>query len=103
MPAVPMISDMPLPPTEPFGTDELVASGKVLYNQNCSGCHGGDARGNNLLPDLRFSGFTATEEAWNNIVIGGSLIEKGMISFEQRVDADEAEAIRAFVVSQAHQ
>jgi PQQ-dependent dehydrogenase (methanol/ethanol family) len=103
LPEMPDISDMAMPATEPFGTDALVANGKVLYNQNCSGCHGGDAHGNNLLPDLRFSGFTATEEAWNNVVIGGSLVEKGMISFEERVNADDAEAIRAFVVSQAHQ
>jgi len=103
LPAMPAISEMPLPPAEPFGTDELVARGKILYNQNCGGCHGGDAHGNNLLPDLRFSGFTATEEAWNNVVIGGSLTETGMISFEHRVNAEEAEAIRAFVVSQAHQ
>ncbi len=55
------------------------------------------------MPDLRFSGFTATEEAWNNVVIGGSLVDLGMISFADRVTASEAEAIRAYVVSKAHQ
>ncbi len=103
LPAMPAITDVPIPATEPFGTDELVASGEVLYNRNCGGCHGGNALGNNLLPDLRFSGFTATEEAWNNVVIGGSLVDLGMISFADRVTASEAEAIRAYVVSKAHQ
>jgi quinohemoprotein ethanol dehydrogenase len=101
MPAVPATA--PQPATDDFGSEQQVAAGKILFNQNCSGCHGGDAKGNNLIPDLRYSAFTANEDAFRSVVIDGSLVEKGMISFAARVNEEEAESIRAFVVSQAHQ
>ena len=90
-------------PAEPeIEVVEGLAAGKVHYNQNCAGCHGADVYGNNILPDLRYSPYTATEEAWNSVVIGGALVELGMISFEARIDAEAAELIRAYVVSEAH-
>jgi mono/diheme cytochrome c family protein len=97
----------PLPelaePADDFGTDAQVAAGEILYARSCGGCHGGDAKGNQLMPDLRYSPITATSDAWRDVVIDGSRIENGMISFAPILDDDDSEAIRAYVVRQAHQ
>jgi len=102
LPDKPELNLTAVPQADPFGTEEQVAGGKFYYNQNCAGCHGNEAKGNNLLPDLRYSPYTATEEAFNSVVIGGALDDRGMISFKERIDSDAAELIRAYVVSEAH-
>ena len=103
LPDKPELITSTVPQSDPFGSEAQVAAGKVHYNQNCGGCHGNEVHGNNLLPDLRYSPYTATAEAWNSVVIGGALVDRGMISFDARIDAEAAELIRAYVVSQAHQ
>jgi len=103
LPDMPEISSLQQPATTEFGTESQVVEGKILFNQNCSGCHGGDALGNNLIPDLRFSAYTASEESWRGVVIEGALVEKGMISFAHRINEEEAEKIRAYVVSRANE
>ena len=97
----------PLParplPADDFGTEAQIQAGAVFYSRSCGGCHGGGARGNGLNPDLRYSPITADAAAWKGVVIDGTRTENGMISFAEKYSEDDAEAMRAFVVSQAHQ
>jgi hypothetical protein len=44
----------------------------------------------------------ATTEAWAAVVLDGQLAANGMASFAAVVSADDAEAMRAYVVAQAH-
>jgi quinohemoprotein ethanol dehydrogenase len=44
----------------------------------------------------------ATEEIWRAVVIDGALADRGMMSFSENLTAAEAEAMRSYVVSQAH-
>ena len=41
-------------------------------------------------------------EAWRIVVLDGALEDNGMASFATVLDAEAAEAIRAFVIAQAH-
>tara|TARA_Y100000052_G_scaffold26647_1_gene31976 strand:+ start:36569 stop:36760 length:192 start_codon:yes stop_codon:yes gene_type:complete len=54
------------------------------------------------LPDLRWSAIGGDAEAWRSVVIDGSLNDVGMVSFSSQLTAEDAEAIRAYVVTQAH-
>ncbi|HEY8120602.1 MAG TPA: PQQ-dependent dehydrogenase, methanol/ethanol family [Myxococcota bacterium] len=86
---------------EPSAPPKAVAQGQVLYHQWCMFCHGIGTKSGGLLPDLRF----ATRETfahWQEIVIGGVRAERGMPSFAGSISREDAEAIRAYVVSQAH-
>jgi hypothetical protein len=56
-----------------------------------------------VLPDLRFSSMLATEESWRAVVIDGILAERGMMSFTENLTAAEAEALRSYIVSRAHE
>lgn len=88
--------------TEAFGDDAMLQNGLVQYARNCSVCHGALALSSGVLPDLRWSPLTADAEAWNDVVIKGSLAPAGMVSFAQQLTDEDAEAIRAYVVTQAH-
>ena len=55
-----------------------------------------------VLPDLRWSAIAGDSEAWKSVVIDGNLSSNGMVSFAEVLSEDEAEAIRAYVVKQAH-
>ncbi|MEN7342884.1 MAG: PQQ-dependent dehydrogenase, methanol/ethanol family [Pseudomonadota bacterium] len=85
---------------KPFGTPELLAEGAKHYGRNCMVCHGAFAISSGVLPDLRWSGFAATEEGWRAAVIDGALRSNGMVSFAEWLSPTEAEAIRAYVLHQ---
>ena len=42
-----------------------------------------------------------TSEAWQSVVLGGALADRGMISFAKYLTPKDAENIRAFVLSEA--
>ncbi len=90
------------PKAEPFGSMAMVADGTVHYARNCAVCHGPLAISSGVLPDLRWSATTADAEFWNTIVLDGALASNGMIGFSEWINPSEAEAIRAYVVAQAH-
>lgn len=84
---------------------ETIAHGEQVYGRFCSVCHGGDAASPDpaTFPDLRFSPRIHGEKPWANVVLKGELAEKGMVSFAATVSEDDAEAIRHYVISKAHQ
>jgi hypothetical protein len=42
-------------------------------------------------------------EAFKAVVIDGILQPKGMVSFKERISAEDAESVRAYLTSRAHQ
>ncbi len=98
--------DMPAierkPQAEVFGDDAMLTKGAVSFARNCAVCHGPLAISSGVLPDLRWSPMSATAESWKGVVIDGALAGNGMVSFSNIMPEEEAEAIRAYVVKQAH-
>ncbi|MEE9433231.1 MAG: PQQ-dependent dehydrogenase, methanol/ethanol family [Sphingorhabdus sp.] len=82
-------------------TPETVKRGMELYENNCGVCHSGGAVGSGVLPDLRRSAMLSGKDAWQQVVIGGALKDRGMVSFAKYMTPQDAEAIRAFVAGQA--
>lgn len=97
---IPMVE--PTPKTEEFGTEAQLADGLVQYARNCTVCHGPFAASSGILPDLRWSAYTMNAESWKGVVIDGNLQSIGMVSFADVLSEEEVEAIRAYVVQQAH-
>ena len=85
-------------PSAPAAT---VARGQTLYHQWCMFCHGIGTKSGGLLPDLRFAK-RATLEHWHDIVLGGIRADHGMPSFAGSLSREDSDAIRAYVISQAH-
>ena len=91
-------ADIPEPPPLTVSEDDI-GRGEVLYNRTCVGCHGLGAVAT-INADLRMmSG--ETHERFQDIVRGGVLADKGMLSFAAAVNEEEAELIRQYVISQA--
>ena len=90
------------PKADEVGTDDQLAVGLVQYARNCTVCHGPFAVGAGVLPDLRWSSYTSSADAWKGVIVDGNLQSIGMVSFADVLSEDEVEAIRAYVVQQAH-
>ena len=89
------------PKAESFGTAEQVSLGLQRYSDNCMVCHGPLVMSSGVLPDLRWSDMSANPDAWNDIVMEGSLSDTGMVSFKDQLSNADSEAIRAYVLDQA--
>ena len=94
----------PLPPHEPAPyvqanesfTQAQIAEGQAQYLQFCTICHNGPVN-----PNLMRSPVATSAEAWHAVVMDGILAQNGMISFAHWIDAEQSEAIRAYVLSEA--
>jgi quinohemoprotein ethanol dehydrogenase len=91
--------NIPEPPNFESTADD-VARGESLYHRDCSVCHGAGVVGAGQVPDLRYTS-AERHDAWQSIVRQGVLAARGMDGFADMLDADEARAIQAYVVSQA--
>jgi quinohemoprotein ethanol dehydrogenase len=90
------------PKADEFGTEAQLANGLVQYARNCTVCHGPFASSSGVLPDLRWSTYTSSADAWKGVVVDGNLQSLGMVSFADVLSEDDVESIRAYVVQQAH-
>ena len=90
------------PAAAAFGTAAMIDHGQTLYANNCTACHGGGGRSSGIIPDVRWSPAGESRDSWKAVVIDGERAAAGMAGFKGGLTDDEAEAIRAYVVSRAH-
>lgn len=103
LPALENIDVPKLSVPEPLPVDEaIIKKGVSLYANNCVACHGDHAFSSGLTPNLRYSAITASAEAWKSVIIDGSLASRGMPNFGSTLSTEEAEMIRAYVISEAN-
>ena len=103
LPPAPAMSEMVLDPPPFTGTEAQATRGGNLYGRYCAVCHGDAAIGGGLNPDLRHSGVLTSAEAMQEIVIGGSLAHRGMVSYASDMSDKDAEAIRQYLILRANQ
>ncbi|MEO0998333.1 MAG: PQQ-binding-like beta-propeller repeat protein, partial [Pseudomonadota bacterium] len=91
---------MPEPPPQTFEPD-TVEQGQALYHRFCYLCHGANAVNVRITPDLRASAFLRSAPAWQAVVRDGTLAERGMAAFAKILDAEQADAIRGYIIKEA--
>lgn len=101
--APPPMNQAVLDPPPFTGTDDQVALGASLYGRYCSVCHGDAAVAGVVNPDLRHSGALNSAESIKAIVIDGALKHNGMVSFASALKAEDAEAIRQYLIKRANE
>jgi mono/diheme cytochrome c family protein len=100
LPEPPPWPELNPPPLE--ANEETVMRGEVLYQRNCSRCHGGRAVAGGTITDLRYSAYLHTG-IWHDIVLAGALRDAGMIPFGETLSREDSAAIRAYVTARAHE
>jgi PQQ-dependent dehydrogenase (methanol/ethanol family) len=91
----------PMPTIKVDASPQIVHQGKLLFDENCAGCHGGKAIAG-PLPDLRYAS-TQTLEGLEDIVLGGKRAALGMPSFQKILTAEQVKAIQAYIVARARE
>jgi quinohemoprotein ethanol dehydrogenase len=93
------------PPSVPevatSSSPQVIHQGELLFADNCSGCHGEKAVAG-PLPDLRYAS-KQTLEGIEDIVLGGKRASLGMPSFRKILNAEQVQAIQAYIVSRARE
>ena len=90
---------------QPAGADRVEGSagaGRGVVSQLLHGCHGHATVAGGVVTDLRYSAMLGSPEAYRAVVLDGVLMRNGMISFSDFLKPDDVEAIRAYVIEQAH-
>lgn len=97
----PLVPAPPVPDPPPLrATEETVQQGAKLFANTCAQCHGQLAVGG--VKDLRH--MTAeTHARFNDIVLKGLRVKKGMANFSNVLTPEDAEAVHAYVISRAQE
>ena len=90
------LPEMPEPPPLDV-SDDTLERGFDQYARHCAVCHGFRAIGGGVIPDLRYL-TPEKHEVFGQIVGEGMLHAAGMPSFEDRLSAEDIEAIHAYVI-----
>src|SRR5690606_32497646 len=97
----PLAATDPIPdPPRVTGSEEQVARGAQRFAATCAVCHGQNAIGG--VKDLRHM----TAEAhglFNEIVLGGIYLDKGMAGFGDLIDEEGSEAIHQYLIARANE
>jgi len=97
----PLAASAAIPPPPRLRASEAdVERGAQLYAQTCAGCHGQRAIGG--VKDLRHMD-EATHARFEDIVLRGAYLEKGMASFADLLDEGQVSAIHAYVIARANE
>jgi quinohemoprotein ethanol dehydrogenase len=96
-PKPPLVTELPLKPPPREGNSKDISEGEVLYNRYCSRCH---ALGRGLLPDLRRLP-PEVHGIFNEIVLRGAYLAKGMPRWDDTLSQNDVAAIHAYLVEQA--
>ena len=102
-PAPPEPPPLVLDPPPMTASAETVTAGQEVFDRHCGICHNTPAANRALFPDLRYSAALADPDLFQAIVIDGALSANGMASFADQIEPDDAEAIRAYLISWAHE
>ncbi|KUO55767.1 MAG: alcohol dehydrogenase [Sphingomonadales bacterium BRH_c3] len=103
LPPQPDLAKLPLDPPPSRANAETIALGKQKYARYCAVCHAPAAVGSTVLPDLRRSGTLQSRDTFLQVVRGGMLQDRGMVSFAESLTETEADAIRAYIIARANE
>lgn len=100
------LPEVTLTPPVPLNLEGVTSSGDanygaMVYAGFCTVCHGPAAMSSGSIPDLRYSPMLLDEQTFRAIVLDGALLPRGMPGFAADMGAEEAEALRAYLLGLA--
>jgi PQQ-dependent dehydrogenase (methanol/ethanol family) len=86
-----------------FGSKQQLENGRVLYDRNCMVCHGPLVVSSGAIQDLRWAQAPGAKDTFASVVLEGQYASAGMASFSKTLSPADAESIRAYIISRAHE
>ena len=84
-------------------TAAVIEHGGALYTQLCSVCHGANGvQARSSFPNLATTPLLWTQEGFDQVVLQGGRADKGMGNFGKDLTADDAVAVRAYLIARAN-
>src|SRR5690606_16472217 len=81
---------------------EVVARGGEVYAQHCSVCHGnGGVQQRSSFPNLTLTPFLHSQQGFDEVVLNGARVERGMASYAGTITPQDSVAVREYIVSRA--
>jgi len=102
LPPAPPEQKLVLNPPPATADAATVAAGDHLFGRYCAACHGENAVGGGVVPDLRASTFLGNDFFYE-IVLNGAMKDAGMAPFKAVLDQKDATAIRAYLIQRANE
>jgi mono/diheme cytochrome c family protein len=83
---------------------DVIAHGGQVYEQHCSVCHGaGAVQQRSSFPNLTLTPFLRSQEGFDQVVLKGVKVERGMGNFSDRLTPQDSFAVREYIVSRANE
>jgi PQQ-dependent dehydrogenase (methanol/ethanol family) len=93
-----------LNPPPSTATPEIIARGGQVYEQHCAVCHGaGAVQQRSSFPNLTYTPFLHSQEGFDQVVLKGVKLERGMGGFSDRLNANDSLALREYIISRANE
>ena len=93
-----------LNPPPSTASADVIAHGGELYARNCSVCHGVNGfQARTSFPNLTLTPLLWTQAGFDEVVLHGQRADKGMGSFADELQPEDAVAVRAYLIAQANE
>ncbi|WP_199885097.1 PQQ-dependent dehydrogenase, methanol/ethanol family [Pseudomonas bohemica] len=98
---VPTVSGPPPPTPALTAEPSALQQGYVLYQTHCAACHGLNAIGGGVVPDLRY--LTSDKHDFFTAIVGGALAPLGMPNFSRKLQPEQIELIHQYVIERSQE
>jgi quinohemoprotein ethanol dehydrogenase len=93
-----------LNPPASTATPEVIARGGAVYAEHCSVCHGNNGvQQRSSFPNLTLSALLYSQEGFDQVVLNGARVQRGMANYSDRLVADDSAAVREFIIARANE
>jgi mono/diheme cytochrome c family protein len=93
-----------LNPPPSTASPEVIARGGEVYAANCSVCHGNNGvQQRSSFPNLTVSALLYSQEGFDQVVLQGARIQRGMASFADKLSPEDSAAVREFIIARANE
>ncbi|MFZ9583380.1 MAG: PQQ-dependent dehydrogenase, methanol/ethanol family [Pseudohongiellaceae bacterium] len=92
-----------LNPPPSTATAEVIARGGEVYAQHCAMCHGNNGvQQRSSFPNLTLSPLLYSQEGFDQVVLQGARVQRGMAGFADKLAAADTVAIREYIIGRAN-
>jgi alcohol dehydrogenase (cytochrome c)/quinohemoprotein ethanol dehydrogenase len=93
----------PLDPPPSTAAADVITHGGKVYTQFCSVCHGANGlQARTSFPNLTVTPLLWTQAGFDQVVLQGGRVDKGMGNFAKDLTAEDAVAVREYLISRAN-